>query len=271
MLEHFFSQSVTKAASTSSKQLERPCPGLTSRNADRLPIYLRRTAVSGGGSRSITIIANERFNMAFSCLKAAQKKEVYTLQQHEHKWRNDHNNERIFSTECQKTVFAIPSYAPQPCSSCHALLRNKRFKNALARPIPDDANFIYVNYRFRAQFIGELYARTIGLKEIIQTAVSTCHKSYTQELISLQDAKNTPCIRYAQGVLKGKFESFSVFVGLVEAMVSKVDRLERGVGMQNFRYAPAWDELCHIVNIHSPRAYRALLQHLPMRQDRSFQ
>ena len=52
-------------------------------------------------------------------------------------------------------------------------------------------------------------------------------------------------------------------------MVLKHDREERGVGLQNLRYAPAWDELCHIINIHSPRAYRALSEFLPMRSERS--
>ncbi|KAL0949787.1 hypothetical protein HGRIS_009825 [Hohenbuehelia grisea] len=53
-------------------------------------------------------------------------------------------------------------------------------------------------------------------------------------------------------------------------MVSKLDREERHVGMQNFKYAPAWDELCHIIKIHSPRAYNSLQQYLPMPSERRF-
>ncbi|EEB98037.1 hypothetical protein MPER_02529 [Moniliophthora perniciosa FA553] len=51
-------------------------------------------------------------------------------------------------------------------------------------------------------------------------------------------------------------------------MVQKIDRKERGVGMQNFQYAPAWDEFVHIVKIHSPRAHRFLSQHFPARTER---
>lgn len=87
----------------------------------------------------------------------------------------------------------------------------------------------------------------------------------------LQDAKNTPCIKFAQGTLQGKYDDFKVFGDLVEAMVQKADRIERGVGMQNFKHPPAWDELAHIVDIHSPRAAKALRQHLPVRTHRSFQ
>lgn len=86
----------------------------------------------------------------------------------------------------------------------------------------------------------------------------------------IQNAKDTPCIRFAQGTLAGKYKNFSVFSGLMEAMVTKVDRLERGIGMQNFRYAPAWDEMMHIIKIHSPSALRALQAHLPVRSERSF-
>jgi hypothetical protein len=47
-------------------------------------------------------------------------------------------------------------------------------------------------------------------------------------------------------------------------MVTQSDKAERGVGLQNFAYAPAWEELCHIIQIHSPRAYEALREYLPM-------
>jgi len=86
----------------------------------------------------------------------------------------------------------------------------------------------------------------------------------------LQDAKNTPCVKFAKGVLSGKYKDLKVFTGLVEAMVSKTDREERGIGMQNFHYPPAYDEFIHIVNIHSPRAHRFLAEHLPARTERSY-
>ena len=47
-------------------------------------------------------------------------------------------------------------------------------------------------------------------------------------------------------------------------MVTKHDWEERGVGLQNFPYAPAWEEMSHLLRIHSPRAYRSLKEYLPM-------
>ncbi|KAJ6522433.1 hypothetical protein DFH09DRAFT_1421922 [Mycena vulgaris] len=233
----------------------RPCPGITVADCPRLPMYLKRTGAFGGGGRSVTAIAREKFGKLFRFLKGANQKIVTDQQLHERKWTNDHSNMRVFSTTCNKNVSAPQNGSRTlPCSGCSSILGNPRFKQAIRRPIPDDENYIYVNEKYRNQLLGGLYARSIGLKEIIETA----------------DAKNTPCIKYAQGTLKGKYTDFKVFEGLVEAMVMKVDRLERGVGMQNFKYAPAWDEMAHIINIHSPRAARALEKHFSMRTQRSF-
>jgi hypothetical protein len=41
-----------------------------------------------------------------------------------------------------------------------------------------------------------------------------------------QDAKTTPCVKYALGVLVGKYDNMDIFTGLVEAMVCKTDRKE---------------------------------------------
>ncbi|KAJ7842165.1 hypothetical protein B0H13DRAFT_1648885 [Mycena leptocephala] len=53
-------------------------------------------------------------------------------------------------------------------------------------------------------------------------------------------------------------------------MVTKADKEERGVGVQNFKYAPAYTEFCNVLRINSPPAYRAFQEHLPGRSERSF-
>lgn len=52
-------------------------------------------------------------------------------------------------------------------------------------------------------------------------------------------------------------------------MVTDIDKEERGVGKQNFSYAPAWEEVCHIMCTHSPRAYNSLREYLPMPSERN--
>jgi hypothetical protein len=52
-------------------------------------------------------------------------------------------------------------------------------------------------------------------------------------------------------------------------MVMTVDREERGVGMQNMYYPPAYEELMQIVYQYLPVAHRALQKHFTMRSARS--
>ncbi|KAJ7034214.1 hypothetical protein C8F04DRAFT_1350091 [Mycena alexandri] len=233
--------------------IEKPCPGITNHDNSHVDKYLRRSGAAGGGSRSLYKIAREKFNKAFSALKPKRQKEVQDVQYHERKWRNDHVNLRIFSTECKKCVQATSIAKARPCAACSALLSSKSFKKTLKKPPPDPKNTIFTNRRYQNQLIGEIYGRTVGLQGIIEQP----------------NAKNTPCVRYAEGVLEGKFDN-KVFNGLVEAMVTKVDREERGVGMRNFKYAPAYDEFCNVLRINSPAAYRAFQEDLPGRSERSF-
>ena len=151
-----------------------PCPGLTELDNSRIPIYLRRTGFVGGGARALTDIAKDRFGHAFSELGVKKKQEVMDVQLHEHMWRNDHQGLRVFATKCKRQVPkpALNSRT-RPCDECSALLLNKRFKAILRKPTPDDKDFIYTNHRYRSKNLGEIYARTIGLRQIIENPV--CH------------------------------------------------------------------------------------------------
>ncbi|KAF7972553.1 hypothetical protein HWV62_17764 [Athelia sp. TMB] len=237
-------------------EVKRPCPGLQHTDDSRITTYLERSGASGGGARSVTAISKERFKKMFRKLSSRRKEEVVDAQIHEYRWKNDHKRTRIYSTACAQDVFTLSeAERALPCSKCAELLRDNRFKQALMVPRPDDENCAFINERWRPpQKVAELYGRIHGLREIFETA----------------DAKDTPCVKFAQGVLAGKYDDLKVFTGLVEAMVSKVDREDRGVGMQNFSYPPAYDEFIHVVNIHSPRAHRFLAQHLPARTQRSY-
>ena len=54
-------------------------------------------------------------------------------------------------------------------------------------------------------------------------------------------------------------------------MVMKKEKEKHGAGLQGFKYAPGLKEFAHIINIHSPRAYRALRNVLPLPTERSHQ
>lgn len=76
-------------------------------------------------------------------------------------------------------------------------------------------------------------------------------------------------MRFAEGALAGKYNNHEVFLGLITAMVSQSDRAEQRTGMQNFTYAPAYDEFVYIVSSLSPRAHKFLSEHFPARSMRN--
>lgn len=77
-------------------------------------------------------------------------------------------------------------------------------------------------------------------------------------------------MKFAKGVLAGKHKDLAVFTGLVEAMVTKVDDDEQGIGLQNFYYPPAYDKFVHIIKAHSPQAHYFLSKHLPAHTKHSY-
>ncbi|KAH7903226.1 hypothetical protein BJ138DRAFT_983430, partial [Hygrophoropsis aurantiaca] len=126
------------------------------------------------------------------------------------------------------------------CSGCHTVMVSQKFQVALRKPMPESKNFKFLNQQYRGESMGHRYAKTLGLQELIEDKVSSamdCH-GFT--------ARNSPCVRYAIGVLEGKYNDNQIFAGLVEAMVQRLDRQERGVGLQNFQYTPAFEEFAHL-------------------------
>ncbi|KAF8167513.1 hypothetical protein B0H34DRAFT_854442 [Crassisporium funariophilum] len=232
---------------------EVPCPGITVLDDPRVLQYLKRTGASGGGGRSLPVIAKGLFRKLFSELsRDKNRKVVVDTQMQEWKWKNDHVNHRVYATCCQQRVTDRSPKPPHPCPACGIVLRSRAFKSAIRKPIPTDKASKFVNHRFRNPLLGSIFARTIGVREIVED----------------ENATSSPFVRYAQGALSGKYNN-EVFNGLVQAMVTKHEREERGVGLQNFQYAPAWEEMSHLLRIHSPRAYCALKEYFPMPDERT--
>jgi len=151
-----------------------PCPGITEDVALKVKAYLCCTTVLGSGRRSVSDIAKQLFKKSFGELKSSKKKQVIDQQMHEWKWQNNHANLRVFSTSCLHQVLDHSSLWPLPCSECGIVLYSKPFKNIIQKPIPQNENYAYINHRFRNPLLGELYASTIGLRDLIENEVSLC-------------------------------------------------------------------------------------------------
>jgi hypothetical protein len=149
-----------------------PCHGVSGADHTLIPEYLGRTMAKGGGSRSIAKIALGMFQKTFSLLGGKEKKAVDDIQCHEHQWRNDHAKLRVFSTRCKRSMMVRSDSADSgSCTECQALLQNNKFTIALRKPTPHKKNYKFVNRRFQDPVLGELYARTKGLQDLIESAV----------------------------------------------------------------------------------------------------
>ena len=182
--------------STPPADVERkPCPGIMKTNNERIPVYLGRTGTLGGGGRSVTVIAMEKFKKAFKLLTSCQKREVLTAQVHEHQWRNDHENLRVFSTSCSHEVKSSDPVGLNnvpPCGPCSSLLSNNNFKSALSVPVPLNKHYIHINYWFRNRHLGHLYARTKGLKILIEAEVPLLSSYAISILLNFDRTLNLP-------------------------------------------------------------------------------
>lgn len=152
-----------------------PCPGITANDETRIPQYLARCPSGGGGGRAVFKIAMEKFKRMFSELKGVHREEVLLKQEHEWKWRNNHNQQRVFSVTCDKEVTS-PAIGkrPQPCTPCSRVLRSKPFRNALRKKTPEPQKAKHTNYRFRPEVLAHLFAKYTGLENIF-VAVSHLH------------------------------------------------------------------------------------------------
>ncbi|KAI0039353.1 hypothetical protein FA95DRAFT_1577642 [Auriscalpium vulgare] len=226
-----------------------PCGGLTVRDDPRIDTYLHRPAQTAAGSRSEHTIASDRFDgRNFADISADEQRQVLDIKMHGNCWTLDHD-------DCREEVPANRKAADGrllSCECCTAILSDRAFKKMLRKPLPSDASFRYTNKRYRKTGWAGIFARIRGVKEIIEDP----------------DPKHSVGVRYALGVLQGKYSENEVFTSLVEGMVLRQERKERGVGLQNFRWSRPYDIFASAIRIQSPRTYRLLEQHIPMPAER---
>ncbi|KAJ7255123.1 hypothetical protein B0H12DRAFT_1071051 [Mycena haematopus] len=239
-------------------EVQRPCPGLTRAFDDAVGKYLDRTVANGGGGRAVNHYSSELFGKDFTDLTEKQKATVYTAQAHDYTWRNDVNRGIMAcfatgTTACLKTVKAIPNSPSTPvCSSCKLLATSKVFKNAIRREAAASSNLKYVPRIHQNEHAGMLFAKFAGLEALLA-----------------EDNEFSVERRYFQHVVSGKFKDDKVFTGIIQAKVMAKDREIRGKGLQNFKYDSDMDAVFGLVHTISPRAYRELGKHFPLRSERS--
>ncbi|KAL1712277.1 hypothetical protein EV715DRAFT_213952 [Schizophyllum commune] len=231
--------------------VRKPCPGIRGPAVER---YIDRTMMTGGGAPSETALAHELHDgRDYASLTSEQKEEIQNIRLHQRRWVNSHHTKQVFATDCLKTISFVPGTSPEPCmcASCERVSHDKTFLTAVARPTPAKGDRKFTPARFRTGIFAEIYADTVGLFNLFSS-----------------EAKHSIPLEYAIGSLEGRYDD-ELFVGMMHALLVAHSKEERGVGMQNFQYMPAYDEFMHIVHTQSPSTANLLRTHLPMRSERS--
>ena len=78
-------------------------------------------------------------------------------------------------------------------------------------------------------------------------------------------------VQFAIGAIDGKYNDDRVFLGLIEAMVGKLDRKERKVGNQNFKYTKEVVDFSQLIMTISPQSYRYMRPQLQLPSVRHLQ
>ncbi|KAJ7318539.1 hypothetical protein DFH08DRAFT_819813 [Mycena albidolilacea] len=73
--------------------------------------------------------------------------------------------------------------------------------------------------------------------------------------------------RFARGVGEGRYKDNQVLLGLVVTIQLATERRIRGMGMQNFKYPPAFREWGALIRMSSPRTYRNIAQEFRMESE----
>ncbi|KAJ3513597.1 hypothetical protein NMY22_g14994 [Coprinellus aureogranulatus] len=233
------------ARSTSTCMVPVPCPALTRQSDPRIDNYLSRTSVQFGGAPSRFVITRELFgpDARWSELSKKRQRMVVRREKVLALWRNAHDIEAVFSTQCESTVYAGGEADPPPCEACHALHKLHTFQVAIRRPMPLEKNMKFVPKAYRCSQLGEIYLRYTGVRELMEK----------------EDGKS-PWLKFAVGVVDGKYDC-DVLFGMVEAFVAKADRLARGKSLRNLKYSGAFSDFCDVLACLSPVGYRTFQEH----------
>ncbi|KAJ7723264.1 hypothetical protein B0H16DRAFT_1334240 [Mycena metata] len=255
---NFFTATTTANVSKPKARPEkvpRPCSGLTAAYHAQVGLYLDRTPATGGGAKAPEYYSEKLFKKEHGELNDVQKEQVLTAQFHDRTWRNDTSPGVMatFSTKCLMIGdVAAGSATATPCPECRLLLTARNYQNAINKPASEPKNLRFVPHIHQNKHAGMLYARFQGLEALI--AEENVH--------SLEK-------RYIIHVLNGDFKDDKVFNGIIEAKILGKAREIKGMGNQNFKHNEDVDAVFGLVHSISPRAYRELAKHIPLRTERS--
>ncbi|KAL1674975.1 hypothetical protein EV122DRAFT_281529 [Schizophyllum commune] len=230
-----------------------PCLGLTA----GLERYLLRPIAGGGGAHDINFYSDKLYQKPFADLTSRKKDKVRRKQKLAWLWTTDVNNKTVYHRDC--TRIAVSSTTPAPnsvhwplgarrngaCSVCCSLWDEPSFRRVVRKPVPSDSNIKFANKEYVEGHIVHMYSLAHGLQD-------------------LMESKFSPFLRYLQLVLANKVPQDDMFAMMLKCLVIKIDKLERGKGLRNFKYPPNLVQLSMNVASKSPAAYAMLSEHVQL-------
>jgi hypothetical protein len=76
--------------------------------------------------------------------------------------------------------------------------------------------------------------------------------------MSVQDQKKSRWLIFAQCMEAGCYKDFDVFTGIAEMIMKVEERRFKGKKLTNMKYDASWDQVCTMLALTSPRAYKIL-------------
>ncbi|KAG8724337.1 hypothetical protein FRC09_019931 [Ceratobasidium sp. 395] len=223
------------------------CRGLRPEHDERITQIIERAP--HGGTISVNRIAYSEYNRKeYHELSPEERKSVRVAASATAQWIC-HYEPYLYIRHAKCETYCDPSWSDitpnDICSRCADLLHTRAFQTAMNCPVAPEENLKFAPKTHRGKTVAMLYAQHVGLKDLLENS----------------DETSTMLADFARKVLSGRFKDNKVFLGLVEAMVLKDDKLMRSKGMQNFRYPPALLDFLHTAYVSSPRTYRSIQRH----------
>ncbi|CAK5278910.1 unnamed protein product [Mycena citricolor] len=209
------SRSETQPIPSPAPLVTLPCPCLSAKAFPDVGRYILRTAVTGGGAPSRARIIDGLFPG-----QGLRWKDL-SIKQKDYVLKREANLQKWHISHGLHIVSA---------TNC---MQNV----AIRRAVPDERRMKFVPGIYRDKELGTLYLKHVGLRELVEL-----------------DDGQSPWLKFALGCASGNYKS-DVLTGMVQALVTKQDRMNLGKSMKNMKYSHEFSQFCDVLASTAPKAY----------------
>ncbi|KAF4607769.1 hypothetical protein EYR40_000104 [Pleurotus pulmonarius] len=135
-----------------------------------------------------------------------------------------------------------------------SLTKGEKDEVSISREGAPDDQRKYIPTRYQSIVTGKMYATNKGLGELVKDTATR---------------KGDFLVEFTIALSSGAFDGKPSFVQLMEMMLERHKRKERGLGLQNMQYASDFDQFCHEIQCVRPEAYRLFSAKFSGRSERS--